>query len=311
MQKTNKTKRIENLSSERISSYHGGEHERKLYFTSDRYEVLTENYERPNGAALKGYGLEIETENWNIIDANVYAYILEHLVLTCVSKDLFKKERDGSLCGGHTQAELITQIMTKEYIRNNYANFKELFNRFEQIGTSCVRSGNCGMHVNISVGCFGKSTENQDEAIRKLYYIVNHYYSLMCKLFMRDVNRTSYCRQMETSSFTVNDAKVVNYKRFGNDHGKAFNFSHNGRIEIRIVSGQRNFATFRNTMECVFFLVQRVQKISWKDLDNFIEIFRGCNQYVYSRLSLLAEQGHLTTRELNKISDSVVREEYI
>lgn len=307
MKKQAKTKQVNELGRAFINAYHGGSHRNKLYFTSDRYEVLDENFKRPNGKELKGFGLEIETENWNITDSSTYAYVLEHLVLECLNKDLFKLERDGSL-RGETSAELITQIMTKEYIRNHYANFKELFNRFENIGTSCVRSGNCGMHINISNACFGKSAKVQDEAIRKLYFILNRYFNEMCIMLNRDSSRTIYCGRMENGNFSTKDAKTVNYFRYGNDHRKCLNFSHPGRVEIRLVGGQKNYACFRNTLETVFFLCQRLQVVSWKDLENFTEIFKGCNKYVYDRLSKVANAGYITRENYNSISNFVTND---
>lgn len=58
-----------------------------------------------------------------------------------------------------------------------------------------------------------------------------------------------------------------------------------GRIEIRLVGGQRDYYGFRNTMETVFFLCEKMNRLSWDQLDSFADIFRGCNQYVYKRLS--------------------------
>ena len=58
----------------RVQSYHEGGsyldnesyafqgYESNKYFTSDRYIKLDENFNRPDGKPLKGYGLEIETE---------------------------------------------------------------------------------------------------------------------------------------------------------------------------------------------------------------------------------------------------------
>jgi len=137
----------------------------------------------------------------------------------------------------------------------------------------------CGMHVNISNALFGKTTMKQEEAIRKLYYIVNRHYNLCCGLFYR-AGSTAYCGQM-------NYTNARNMYIGGGSHGTCINMSHfdEGRIELRLPGGQRNYACFRNTMESVFFLVDRVKELTWDECDDIKTIFKGCNQYVYDRLS--------------------------
>ena len=168
----------------------------RKYFTNDRSIELDENYNRADGKPLKGYGLEIETECFGICDRTVYAEILNKIIFAHFPKDLFKLQRDGSL-GGDTSAECITQPMTREFIRNNYANFKLMYDTyFRAFKIDCANSGNCGMHVNISTGCFGRDITKQTEAIKKLAYIINKHYALMCALLKRDRNHRQYCDLM-------------------------------------------------------------------------------------------------------------------
>jgi hypothetical protein len=138
----------------------------------------------------------------------------------------------------------------------------------------------CGMHVNVSNALFGKTRDEQVEAIRKLYYIINKHYGLFKKAFYR-AGSTTYCGQMNYTA-----ARTLDLEYQPNDHGLCMNLSHfrAGRIEIRLVGGQKNFYCFRNTMETVFHLIKRVRTISWAQCDNIAEIFRGCNQYVLKRL---------------------------
>lgn len=276
------------------------------YFTSDRYVPLSESYARVDGKPLKGYGLEIETECTGISNRAVLAEILTKVVFSHFPADLFKLQRDGSL-NGDSSAECITQIMTKEFIRNNYGAFKLMFDTyFPAFGISAAASGNCGMHVNISRGAFGKSEESQATAVRKLYYIINHHYDLCCALFYRDRNRTSYCGRMNATPDYVKQMPMQQEC----SHSVSFNLGHwnSGRIELRLVGGQKNFACFRNTMESVFFLVDRVKELSWTDCDDLVKIFSRCNKYVYDRLrSYCRERGTITDAQLAAISPTVDR----
>jgi len=261
---------------------YAGFHSNK-YFTSDRFIPLDENFCRPDGQPLQGYGLEIETECNGINAQTVLAEVYDKIIFDHFPADLFKMQNDGSL-HGRTNAECITQVMTKAFIRNHYKDFKTMYNTyFPAFGISADSANtHCGMHVNISNAVFGKTEAAQEQAIRKLYYIVNKHFDICKKLFYR-CGSTYYCDQMDYT-----EARTMDLTAFSTDHYVCINLGHytEGRIELRIVGGQKSFACFRNTMESVFFLVERCRSISWADCDNLTAIFKGCNQYVFDRLTI-------------------------
>jgi len=275
------------------------------YFRSDRAMKLNDNFERPDGFPLQGYGLEIETECSSISNQTVLAEVYDKIIFKLFPADLFKMQRDASL-GGRTSAECITQVMTKAFIRNHYKDFKTMFNTyFPAFGISADSfHTSCGMHVNISVACFGDTTEQAHEAIRKLFYIVNKHYSIMLPLFYRDPSRTHWCGQMH-----YQNARYMNLNNQPNDHTKCMNLSHinAGRVEIRLVGGQKNYACFRNTMESIFHLVDRVKTLSWDDCNNLVKLFKGCNQYVFDRLTICG----LDETTLEEIKQTVKTEELL
>lgn len=283
------------------------------YFNSDRFILLDANFNRPDGKPLKGYGLEIETECRGLRNQIVYAEVLTNIIFSHFPADLFKMQNDGSL-GGDTNAECITQVMTKEFIRNNYAAFKLMYDTyFPAFKISCVQSGNCGMHVNLSNALFGRSTEAQELAIRKLLYIVNRHYKLFCAMTNRSLDRTTYCGQMPAYA-TMNGARTADLQNMPASHYNCFNGSHypEGRVELRIVGGQSNFACFRNTMECIFHIVDAVKKLSWNDLDSLPALFSGCNQYVFDRLNTKCRQANtISDSDLAAIRSTVIREELL
>ena len=268
----------------RVSGYHGGSHSRHLYFRSDRYMVLDRWFNRPDGQPLRGYGLEIESECSGFRD-NILAEIYTNIIFKLFPDDLFKMEHDGSLASGRS-AEVITQIMTKSFIRNHYKDFKSMYDvYFRAFGISCADSGNCGMHVNISNALFGGTQAIQDDAIRKLFYFVNRNYTLCCKLFKRNERRTMYCGQMACPD--IDRMKTYRLTDRSNDHGVCINLSHyeQGRIELRLVGGQPDYYAFRNTMETVFWLVEHLHMVPWSKLNDLATVFKGCNQYVCKRLA--------------------------
>jgi len=295
---------------ENVAFYHRGSHDENLVFVSDRPSKADENYHLLSDGSLPAmYGIELETECWGITNRTIYANVLKSICFQHFHDDLFKIESDSTLDGGDVGAECITQPMTKSYIRNNYRNFKEMFTWFDNMGISCSRTGNCGMHIHISLTCFGRSKKTQDEAIRKLYYIINKHFDLMASLLYRRADRTNWCGRMDYRL-----AQTMDLENMPSSHGNCFNGSHyeNGNIELRLVGGQKNYPCFRNTMESVFHLMEAVKSLSWKDCNDITKIFNGCNQYVFDRLSsYVFENGNITREQLEIIHQTVKRENLI
>lgn len=282
--------------------------EQNYYFKSDRPVALDRMFRLADGSPLKGYGLEIEIECSGINGDSRLANVLEKIIFPIFPKCLFKLQSDGSLGRGFTSScECITQVMTKSFIRNQYRNFKAMYNDYFDMFGICCDSGHCGMHVNISNACFGSSEQKQEEAVRKLYYIVNRHFDLCCALFNRDRNNTGYCGRMP-----ITHAKDMNIHGIGTDHYVCFNWGHYdaGRIELRLVGGQKNFGCFRNTMESVFYLVDAVKRLSWNQLDDIVTVFSGCNQYVFDRLKTKCKDaGTISSDMLDRIERTTVTEE--
>lgn len=295
-----------------VQNYHNGNYHSESYitegfqslkyFASDRPEKLTANFERHNGLPLEGFGYEIETECWGIKRITAFAEVLKKIIFPLFPADLFKMQHDGSLGTDNAiGVECITQVMRKSFIRNHYKDFHSMYNEyFPAFGISATRSGNCGMHINISNACFGDTREKQIEAIRKLHYFINKNFEFACKLVKRDPAKTGYCGRMNYSN-----AQTMHIG--GGDHYHCLNYSHfqTGRVELRLVGGQKDYYEFRNTSETVFFLVNRVKTIKWEELEDMTKVFKGCNQYVYKRL----EDCGLTYEALHTIKENIKPED--
>ena len=134
----------------------------------------------------------------------------------------------------------------------------------------------------------------------------------MCAMLRRSPSATGYCARMNEYT-SKEECKAADLDYMSGSHGNCCNWSHftEGRIELRLVGPQRNYAAFRNTMETVFHLVDTVKRISWNDCDSLVKIFSGCNQHVYDRLTLAKrETGKLTETELAEINEKVKTENF-
>ena len=314
-----KSQRTLNAPIERanLQGYHQGGHgsenyafmgfKSNRYFTSDRTIECDENFNRKDGKPLKGYGLEIET-GFVLNRCSQAQAILSNIMTTAIfpvfPNDLFKQQMDSTITG----TECITQVMTKEFIRNNYKNFKTMYNELFPMFGITTDDGNCGMHVNISVGCLGTTEKVQEENTKKLFYIINKHYDFFRHAFYRP-GSTEWCGRM-----SYENARTMDVHHMSGSHGNCFNGSHfnAGRIEIRLVGGQKNFACFRNTMETIFHIVGKVKSLSWKQCDDLVAIFSGCNQYVFDRISTKCfSASTITQAQLDEIKETIVREELI
>lgn len=304
MRKESREQRTVNIAQ--VAGYHHGnnQYEKHLVFASDRPNEADATYHLLKDNSLPAMiGIELETECWGITNSTIYANLLRDVVFKVFPANLWKIESDITLNGGDVGAECITQPMTKAFIRNHYRDFRAMYEYFRSFGIDPARTGDCGQHAHISLTCFGRTKAAQDEAIRKLYYIVNRHYDLVCALLYRRADRQSWCGRMDYT-----EAWTMNLNDMDGSHSNGCNYSHysNGNIELRIPGGQKDYPCFRNTMESIFHLIEASKNISRKDCDDITKIFAGCNQHVFDRLrSYCYERGTISAEQLDTIRETV------
>lgn len=245
----------------RIEHYHGGNFASLKVFNSDRVINLNDDYTVSDnntastlklvkvGQHMNVFGIELETVS---PIGDVSRDVLANVLLMVFDKagfpeDLFKVERDGTV-----SAECITQTFTKAWMRNNYRCFKAMYEAFGKLQITTNNEA-CGMHVNIDLTNFGGTEEEQIENVRKLGYLINKHYDFFRIAFNR-LGTTHWCPRMTATKEYWKETAI---HRFPIDHdGCDINMGHvhQGRVEIRLVGGQKNFPCFRNTMETVFHI---------------------------------------------------------
>ena len=265
-----------------VACYHGSEFESLKFFNSDRAFNLNDDYTISSdnsasslrimkaGSPIQSQGIELELECTTITDSTVLANVLDLVFKTCFPDDFFRMERDGSL-GGASSAECVTQTFSRGWMRNNYKNFKTMYEYFNEFGIN-PGARSCGMHVNIGLPCFGKSQETQDDAIRKFWYVVANNYDFMRYAVRRDGHSTTWSGALFIR--TKDEVKNMNLHYMPSSHEYCLNYSHynQGRIEFRLVGGQPNFKAFMNTMEVVFHLIDASKRLSWSELDDLTKV---------------------------------------
>lgn len=254
----------------------------------------------PADGTKKTFGLEIEMESQQR-NSDTLAFLVEYGVYPLFPNGLMKQQYDGSL-NGATSTEIITQPMTKAFIRNQYNAFKAMWLFLKKHDT--LPGSSCGMHTNISMVAFGKTREQQEKAIMRLHNYISNNYEMCCALFKRDTRNTRYCNRMRPD-----------YLDRCGSHGYMMNYSHMdegnaSRVEIRLVGPQRTFASFRNTLETIFHLVESAK--DGRDFTNPRSLWRGCNECVVDRLSDMVSLGFMNQSDFEWIQansiDSGIKE---
>lgn len=304
-----------NPTIHKISGYHWGSFESLKVYNSDRIILLNDDYTVSNlnpksiesickiGSRLAMIGLELEVvsalenvDSDRTVLTNVLKMVFEK---SGFDKDFFKTETDCTV-----SAENITQTFTKSWMRNNYKCWKAMYECFSQLQIT-TNSERCGMHVNLDLMNFGSNKDDQIENVRKLGYMINKHYDLFKIAFNRN-GSTHWCPRM---NHTMEYWKETSINHFPISHDECcinMGHIHQNRIEIRLVGGQKDFACFRNTMETVFHIIDRVKKLSWNDLDDLTKIFKGCNEKVYDRLKTNCLRANVIDSEtLEKIRPTV------
>jgi len=304
-----------------IAEYHHSRFQSLKAFLSDRPANLNSDYTISEnntastlkfakaGSRSKLFGLEWENVSRiaNSVGYTIYANLLDLMMEKAgFPDDFWRMEKDITV-----NAECVTQTFTKAWMRNNYKCWKALYELCESFRVT-TNDPRCGMHVNVDISNFGSDSESQQEAIRKLAYLINKHYRFFCVAFHRDPSATSYAGYMTDSKEYW---KNFDFDNASASHGNCMNLSHvlgQNRVEIRLVGGQAGYYGFRNTMEVVFHVVERVSKLSWNDLDNLEKVFTGCNTYVFKRISQECLDARLISQEaIEKILPTVKEVNYL
>ena len=286
-------KQAVDVSLSAIQGYHARTDYRANYATQG-FETQFQCFasDRPTAAdgTKKTVGIEIEMTS-GINNEQALATVVNCGIKDYFPKGLMKQQHDGSL-GRATATEIITQPMTKAFIRNQYNAFKAFWTFLKRHDISPDNS--CGMHCNISMVSFGKTRDEQIKAITRLHNFMCTHYKMCCALFKRDLNHTDYCGRMRINNIDMCGSHyyMMNYSHMNDGNGAA-------RVEIRLVGPQRTFPNFRNTMETVFHLVEAAK--DGRDFSNIVAVFKGCNECVLERLSDLIPLGYLSVAEYDAI----------
>lgn len=153
---------------------------------------------------------------------------------------------DGSLCDG---MEIVTHPMTLDYHKSEMP-WGKICEKAVQLGYRSHKTTTCGLHIHINRTTFGETREEQDEAISRVLYFVEHHWAELLK-FSR---RTEYSINKWATRYGYKNSPkdILDHAKEGaNGRYACVNITNWNTIEFRMFRGTLKLNTIFTTLELV------------------------------------------------------------
>ncbi len=225
------------------------------------------------GEGDRYFGVELEIDEGGKIGDNAQALIDLANVL---SEHIYIKS-DGSLNDG---MEIVTHPMTLDYHRSDMP-WERLCTKAIHMRYKSHKTTTCGLHVHVNRTAFGETREEQDEAISRVLYFVEHHWAELLK-FSR---RTEYAMNKWAARYGYkHDPKEImeNAKKGGNGRYACVNIANWSTIEFRMFRGTLKANTIIATLELVdkvcdlalYLTDKEISNVSWTTFVKTLDIVK-------------------------------------
>lgn len=215
------------------------------------------------GDDCRYFGVELEID----IGGRDTDFAEELLDLANEGKEHIYIKSDGSLNDG---MEIVTHPMTLNY----HCNFcwDRLMKKAVSLGYRSHQTSTCGLHIHVNRNSLGETHEEQEDAISRILYFVEHHWNELLKFSRRSesaMNRWAARYGYESSPKAIMDkAKKGCYGRY-----TAINLCNYHTVEFRLFRGTLKLNTLIATLQlvneicnvAVFMSDEQLQKLSWSD----------------------------------------------
>lgn len=206
----------------------------------------------------KGFELEVETDNYDVLDE-----------IHDILDDLVVFEHDGSVDG----FEMITNPFTREYWKTkaNIDNWKDVFDVLNENG--CGTCG-CGLHVHVNKSSLATDKLSSDDVIDNIILIMETFKNELTKFSRRYKGDLK-----EWAAFLTDDNEKLTYKLIKDKKDckgryTALNLTKGKTIEFRIFNSTMKFNELMATLELVDNIVDiartgNIDGLTWNDIVTF------------------------------------------
>lgn len=254
-------------------------HDDALYEDGEDYPYCRDCFEKLNDSPIKNYsykpapifygsgnlfyGVELELDKGGENHENA-----KQLIKIANSQDerIYCKH-DGSLNNGF---EIVSHPMSLDYHTNNM-NWNNIFEKAVSLGYLSHQTKTCGYHIHCSKTAFGKSYEEQEEAIGRVVFFVEKHWNELVKFSRRSLENlnhwaSKYATISDTTSETYQKAKEKCQGRY-----VAVNLENPNTVEFRLFRGTLRYKTFIAALQLVDEIIycainmtdSGVEEMSW------------------------------------------------
>ena len=229
------------------------------YLSESSYDGYCESCynRRTNGAGVRSYcykpapifygagprflGVELEIDNGGECDSN--ANLIQE-VGNADHEHIYIKH-DGSL---HDGLEIVTHPMSLGYHLYEMP-WREIFNKALELGYTSHKPGTCGLHVHVNRGSLGYSSQQQENTIARILYLVENFWHEL----LRFSRRTQEQMNDWASRYGRKDdpKDVLHSAKNRSDRYTCVNLTPSETIEFRMFRGTLTYNTFIATLQMV------------------------------------------------------------
>lgn len=265
------------VKSHPIQGY-GESHHQKIFY----YGASEDNF--------AGLGFELEIEN-SANGRTAHNKIASEIIERCgFDTHELRYAWDGSVEEGF---EIISMPHTVRDFWSKTQKWESMLNFLAAKGYYSHNGGHCGLHVHVSRLMFGKTEEEQDRAIAKVFTFFDENWSELVKVSRREY--FGYCDKNRL--YHLNDSDPVEkkynmwrkYAKGGGSHGNALNNRNKATFEYRLGRGTLNAWSFFSWIDLIITITKNakrinVDKICSNDLVSWLSgIKETTAKYIYKR----------------------------
>ena len=175
---------------------------------------------------------------------------------------------DGSLDDG---MEIVTHPMTLNYHKSEMP-WQDICKKAISMGYKSHKTSTCGLHIHVNRDTFGRTYEEQENAISRVLYFVEHHWNELLRFSRRTEAQIS---QWAARYGYKNKPKEIldHAKAYGGNRYTCVNITNSNTIEFRMFRGTLKHTTILATLELVDKICEYairnsdddLTKISWSE----------------------------------------------
>lgn len=204
------------------------------------------------------YGIELEVDEGGESHDNAETL----LDISNCSADVLYAKHDSSINDGF---ELVSHPMTLDYHINNM-KWTDIFDEAIYMNYRSHQTSTCGLHIHVNRSAFGKTTEEQEDAISRIVHFVELHWNELLKLSRRtEYNINRWASRYGISATAKDTYKNAKDKRLG--RYVAVNLENYSTIEFRLFRGTLRYKTFIATLQLVDEICKLAIGLSDKEIE--------------------------------------------